>query len=293
MQILWVSYLLGQWIVLSSGLILLNKHILSEAGFDFPCTLVLLHMLFCTACACVWKLLGWVSVPRLGGPRAYCVRFVPIGLCFAASLSLGNAAYLHISVLVYDSNPSPSPSPTPIPHPHPDPNQVAFVQMLKASTPVATLVVSFMLGLEQPSWRLAGLIVLISSGVGIACAAQVHPSVPGVLLQLGAIGCEAVRLCLVNLLLTLRGLRLSPVASVLLISPICALCLLPAWAMLEAPRLLALGSAPWVRVGAATLGEGRASLLHCMCRCTAYHAMHATSYPMHAWQAPACAPPSR
>ena len=69
------------------------------------------------------------------------------------------------------------------------------------------------------------MIVLISSGVGIACAAQVHPSVPGVLLQLGAIGCEAVRLCLVNLLLTLRGLRLSPVASVLLISPICALCL--------------------------------------------------------------------
>ena len=86
-----VSYLLVQWIVLSSGLILLNKHILSEAGFDFPCTLVLLHMLFCTACACVWRLLDWVSVPLLGGPRAYCARFVPIGLCFAASLGLGNA----------------------------------------------------------------------------------------------------------------------------------------------------------------------------------------------------------
>ena len=137
------------------------------------------------------------------------------------------------------------------------------------------------------------MIVLISSGIGIACAAQVHPSVPGVLLQLGAIGCEAVRLCLVNLLLTLRGLRLSPVASVLLISPICALCLLPAWAMLEAPRLLALGSAPWARVGAATLGEGRALLLRCMCA-GAPHTMHACMrHPMHAWQAPAFAPPSR
>ena len=244
-----VSYLLVQWIVLSSGLILLNKHILSEAGFDFPCTLVLLHMLFCTACACVWRLLDWVSVPLLGGPRAYCARFVPIGLCFAASLSLGNAAYLHISV--------------------------AFVQMLKASTPVATLVVSFMLGLEQPSWRLTGLIVLISSGIGIACAAQVHPSVPGVLLQLGAIGCEAVRLCLVNLLLTLRGLRLSPVASVLLISPICALCLLPVWATLEAPRLLALGSAPWARVGAAALGQGRRASPLCTARAGAPHTTHA------------------
>ena len=266
-----VSYLLVQWIVLSSGLILLNKHILSEAGFDFPCTLVLLHMLFCTACACVWRLLDWVSVPLLGGPRAYCARFVPIGLCFAASLSLGNAAYLHISV--------------------------AFVQMLKASTPVATLVVSFMLGLEQPSWRLTGLIVLISSGVGIACAAQVHPSVPGVLLQLGAIGCEAVRLCLVNLLLTLRGLRLSPVASVLLISPICALCLLPVWATLEAPRLLALGSAPWARVGAAALGQGRRASPLCTARAGAPHTTHARMHtcdpPCMRWQAPACAPPSR
>ena len=229
MQVLWVSYLIGQWIALSSSLILLNKHILSHAGFDFPCSLVLLHMLFCTACACVWRLLDWVSVPRLGGPRDYCVRFVPIGLCFAASLSLGNAAYLHISV--------------------------AFVQMIKASMPVATLLVSFALGLERPSWRLSGFILIVSSGIGIACAAQVHPSVPGVLLQLGAIGCEAVRLCLINLLLTSRGLRLSPVASVLLISPVCAVCLLPAWAALEAPRLLALGSAPWVRVGAVTFGE--------------------------------------
>ena len=182
-QLLWITYLLVQWVSLSSGLILLNKHILSTAGFDFPCTLVLMHMVFCSLCACVWRLLGWVSVPPMRGLADHLMRFAPIGLCFTASLSLGNAAYLYISV--------------------------AFVQMLKAGTPVATLLVSIVLGLERPSCRLAFYILLVSSGIGVACAAQVHPSVPGVLLQLGAIGCEAVRLCLVNVLLTARGLRLS------------------------------------------------------------------------------------
>ena len=92
------------------------------------------------------------------GLADHLMRFAPIGLCFAASLSLGNAAYLYISV--------------------------AFVQMLKAGTPVATLLVSIVLGLERPSCRLAFYILLVSSGIGVACAAQVHPSVPGVLLPL-------------------------------------------------------------------------------------------------------------
>ena len=222
-QAVWVAYLLTQWIALSSGLILLNKHILSTAGFAFPCTLVLLHMVFCSLCACVWRLLGWVQVPAMPSLGRHLARFAPIGLCFAASLSLGNAAYLYISV--------------------------AFVQMLKASTPVATLLVSFVLGLERPSCRLALYILLVSTGIGVACAAQADPSVPGVVLQLAAIGCEAVRLCLVNVLLTSRGTRLSPVASVYLISPVCALCLLPAWGYLEAPRLHLLGLAPWRSVG--------------------------------------------
>ena len=145
-QLLWITYLLVQWVSLSSGLILLNKHILSTAGFDFPCTLVLMHMVFCSLCACVWRLLGWVSVPPMRGLADHLMRFAPIGLCFAASLSLGNAAYLYISV--------------------------AFVQMLKAGTPVATLLVSIVLGLERPSCRLAFYILLVSSGIGVACAAQ-------------------------------------------------------------------------------------------------------------------------
>ena len=68
---LYTAYLLVQWISLSTVLILLNKHILSTAGFNFPVTLVLMHMSFCSLCALIWKLCGWITVPHLGGPTVY------------------------------------------------------------------------------------------------------------------------------------------------------------------------------------------------------------------------------
>ena len=220
---LYTAYLLVQWIALSSVLILLNKHILSTAGFNFPVTLVLMHMSFCSLCALIWKLVGWITVPHLGGPAIYCARFVPVGLFFAASLCLGNSAYLFISV--------------------------AFVQMLKASTPVATLLVSLCLGLERPSCRLGLYIMLVSCGIIASCVAQVNPSVPGVLLQLGAVSCEAIKLCLVNILLISRGLKLSPVASLYFIAPVCTVALLPGWAAFEATRLNARGVEAFAAVG--------------------------------------------
>eukprot|EP00966_Prymnesium_polylepis_P259428 5992265-Prymnesium_polylepis.1 len=89
-------YLIVQWIFLSSTIILFNKHLLATAGFHFPLTLVLIHMLFISLCALTWKKMGWVEVPDVQW-RDVGVRFVPVGICFAASLGLGNAAYLFIS----------------------------------------------------------------------------------------------------------------------------------------------------------------------------------------------------
>ena len=72
---------------------------------------------------------------------------------------------------------------------------------------------------------------------------------PGVLLQLGAISCEAVKLCLVNILLTSRGFKLSPVASLYFIAPVCTAALLPVWAVFEATRLSARGAEAFAAVG--------------------------------------------
>ena len=117
-------YLIVQWIFFSSTIIIFNKYLLDTAGFHFPLTLVLMHMVFITGCAQLWKRMGWVDVPVLSWYEIG-VRFVPVAICFASSLGLGNAAYLYISV--------------------------AFIQMIKASTPVAVMLVSFALGIEEPN----------------------------------------------------------------------------------------------------------------------------------------------
>ena len=179
-------FLIAQWVFFSSTIILFNKHILTAYRFPYPATLVLIHMLFASACCTTAKVLGWVDIPQLA-LRNWLTQILPVGLCFAVSLVLGNAAYLYITV--------------------------AFVQMLKASTPVAVLLCSFVFGLEKPTFKLAGFIVLISAGIGTACANEIEMSVIGVAVQMSAVGAEALRLCLVNMLLVSKGLRLSSLAT--------------------------------------------------------------------------------
>lgn len=140
-------YLIAQWIFFSSAIILYNKYILSSLGFAFPLTLVLMHMTFVTLCANVWKRLGLATVPSISW-RDIGLRFVPIAMCFGGSLAFSNLAYLYLSV--------------------------AFIQIMKASSPLWVMVVSFIFGVEQPSWMLALWIAIIFGGVLTASVAQVN-----------------------------------------------------------------------------------------------------------------------
>ena len=198
--LLFQLYLICQWIFLSSTIILFNKWIISTKKFHYPLTLVLLHMSFVSACAQLWRRAGWAEAPTISW-RDTITRFAPIAALFAASLGFGNAAYLYISV--------------------------AFVQMLKAATPVAVLLASFGFGLEEPSWRLVAYIVVIAIGVAVACYGQLQLNWTGVALQLAAVVVEALRLCLVNIALTSRGIKLSSVTFLSLVAPLCFLLLLP------------------------------------------------------------------
>ena len=225
-MLLFQLYLVVQWIFLSSTIILFNKHLLSEAHFHFPISLVLMHMVFVSACAYLWKLFGWIEVPQVSWHDIF-TRFVPVGVLFALSLSLGNAAYLFISV--------------------------AFVQMLKASTPVAVLLASFSFGLEKPSAELGAYIVLIASGVMTSCFGQIQLNMIGVTLQMLAVICEALRLCAVSIALTSKGLKLSPIAFLYFVAPICAAALLPAWLWAEASQVSRNTFAPVRKVGGITL----------------------------------------
>ena len=222
---LYAAYLVVQWIFLSSCLILYNQHLIA-GGFRHPVTLVLCHMIFGILAASSWRALGWERVPPIDLNK-WIVSFLPVGVFFAASLVLSNMAYTYISV--------------------------AYIQMIKASTPVVVLVLSFAFRIERPSLRLLVYIVLISSGVTLSCYANVETSAIGTLMQLAALLCEGVRLVLVNLLLTSKGLKLSPIASLFYIAPACFLCLIGPWAVLEAPYVLADSLAVIRQAGAVVL----------------------------------------
>jgi len=222
-QIWYPIYLILQWIFLSSLIILFNKYLLSTANFHFPLTLVLFHMVFISAACAAWKALGWASFPSDISWHDIQMRFVPVAVLFALSLCLGNAAYLYISV--------------------------AFIQMLKASTPVAVLIASFGFGLETANVELGVCISLIACGVALACYGQIQFDVIGFSVQMAAVGCEALRLCLVSIALTSRGFKLSPIAFLYFVAPLCAIAILPVWAYLEAEIVMRHNFAPIRRVG--------------------------------------------
>ncbi|CAI8610851.1 unnamed protein product [Vicia faba] len=113
------------YILLSSGVILYNKWVLSPKYFNFPLpiTLTMIHMGFSGAVAFLLVRVFKVVSPVKMSFEIYATCVIPISAFFASSLWFGNTAYLHISV--------------------------AFIQMLKALMPVATFLVAVLCGIDK------------------------------------------------------------------------------------------------------------------------------------------------
>lgn len=208
--------LMLQWIVLSAGTIMTNKYILDRhlGNFPFPIALTCTHMAFCTLTATALVKTGVTPVTAI--QRDVWLRtVVPIGLLFAVTLWLGNAAYMYLSV--------------------------SFVQMLKASMPLTVYIVGCMFGTEKLSMRTAANMVVIVTGVLVAAHGEVHFVMFGVALQVLSIISEALRLTLVQLLLQRKGITMNPVSTMFYVSPVCFVALLLPLAALEVPRLAVSG----------------------------------------------------
>ena len=59
----------------------------------------------------------------------------------------------------------------------------------------------------------------------------------GVMLQLGAVACEATRLVLIQILLTSKGIKLNPITSLYYVAPCCLVFLSVPWVFVEYPSL--------------------------------------------------------
>jgi hypothetical protein len=145
------SVYIAWWIALSSGLILFNKWILHTAGFQYPLFLTTWHLAFATLMTqimarCTSTLNSRKSVPMT--PALYVRAILPIGVFFSLSLIAGNVTYLYLSV--------------------------SFIQMLKATNSVATLIATWALGVAPLRLKTLGNVSVIVAGVIIASLGEVQ-----------------------------------------------------------------------------------------------------------------------
>ncbi|CAK7234790.1 hypothetical protein SCUCBS95973_009052 [Sporothrix curviconia] len=202
------------WITLSSSVILFNKWILSTLNFRFPVILTTYHLIFATI---MTQLLaryttlidGRKSVKMTG--RVYLRAIVPIGVFFSLSLICGNLTYLYLSV--------------------------AFIQMLKATTPVAVLLASWAMGVSQPNLKVFLNVMVIVFGVVLASLGEIRFVMIGFLYQLGGIVFEAMRLTMVQRLLSSADFKMDPLVSLYYFAPVCATMNLIVALLWEVPKV--------------------------------------------------------
>jgi drug/metabolite transporter (DMT)-like permease len=128
--------------------------------------------------------------------RFYLRTIVPIGILYTGSLVCSNVVYLYLSV--------------------------SFIQMLKSASPVAVLFFSWLWGLVKPTQSMLINILVIVCGVGLASVGEIQFSIIGFLFQVGGIVFEAVRLVMIQVMLSSEGLKMDPLVGLYYYAPVCA-----------------------------------------------------------------------
>lgn len=186
------------WIVLSSTVIIYNNYLYNTLEFKYPVFLVTWHLSFAALGTRVLqrttRLLDGANDVRMTKDM-FIQSILPIGLLFSGSLILSNTAYLYLSV--------------------------SYIQMLKAFTPVAILLISWAFRIQEPNKKLAVIVCMISCGVALASHGELRFNLVGFLTQAAAVGFEASRLVMIQILL--HGLRMDPLVSLHYYAPVCAL----------------------------------------------------------------------
>ena len=197
--------------VVSSVLILLNNHVLHN-GLPFPILLAscgqgasFIGALLLTS-AGAFSLKAEIDLPF------WASRCLPIGMASAGTLALGNIAYMHLSV--------------------------SFIQMLKAGTPVVTMLVLFAARMEQPRRDLVLSILVITIGCALSTEGEIAFNWIGFCLMFLSELAEALKIVATQHLLTSNKVRFELHESLLYIAPAAFFWMLLSASALEIPRLV-------------------------------------------------------
>ncbi|TFK38124.1 triose-phosphate transporter family-domain-containing protein [Crucibulum laeve] len=185
------------WIFLSSSVIIYNNYIYNTLNFKYPVFLVTWHLGF----AAIGTRVLQRTTHLLDGTKdvnmnkdMFVKSILPIGLLFSGSLILSNSAYLYLSV--------------------------SYIQMLKAFTPVAILLISWSFRIAEPNKKLAVIVFMISTGVALTSHGELHFNPFGFIIQGAAVAFEASRLVMIQILL--HNLKMDPLVSLHYYAPVCA-----------------------------------------------------------------------
>lgn len=147
----------------------------STMDFAYPYFLTMWHCVFATICTQILvRTTNWFPGVKDAKVTATVIisKVMPLSICFAFSLVCGNTAYKYLSV--------------------------AYIQMIKSMTPVLMLLIAFLIGRERISLLQLSIVGMISGGVAIASAGELHFSAVGVLLQLAAMVTDCCRITLLE-----------------------------------------------------------------------------------------------
>lgn len=135
-------------------------------GFPFPMFASACHMAMDFLFASTLIVSGFFDLPVISR-RSFWRICMPLGVCTGLDIGLANLSYLYL--------------------------EASFYEELKQTTLVITLFLSLLLGLQEPSFELIAIILLVAGGLGVAGAGEAHYNGVGVALVLASCVAGSIR----------------------------------------------------------------------------------------------------
>jgi len=235
MRVILAVLVCSSWMSVSSLLILLNKYIMVDLHFKYPMVVSSMGMMMSgTLSYLTCHVFKLVPANSLISFSFWLHRMLPVGFFMAMTLWTGNEVYLYLTV--------------------------AFIQMLKAFTPVITMIALFIARLEDPTTAMIASVLLTALGTATAAYGEIKLSILGLVFMFGSETGEAIRLVMTQYLLV--GLKLNPIEGLMYLAPACCFWLFVGASYREIPEIIEQGSLkimwehPFLFLAAAVMGFG-------------------------------------